>query len=98
MAFFNLGPTATHMTVGIDSVRRRFRPSTKISEVLSESNVHRRGMLAENTDLICKVFDVWNRHDLGVVEKSVESLVEGHGAAVFTLTCTGSVNKLHNDM
>jgi hypothetical protein len=49
----------------------------------------RREIQADNTDLICKAFDVWNEHDLGVVEKSLGALVEGHGAAVFSLTCTG---------
>ncbi|KAG0591641.1 hypothetical protein KC19_1G189800 [Ceratodon purpureus] len=91
MAFFNLGSTATHMAVGIDTVIRRFVPSTKIIDVSSGSNPHRRVMLADNTDLICKAFDVWNQHDLGVVGNSVGALVEGHGVAVYILTCTTSL-------
>lgn len=91
VAFFNLGSAATHMAVAIDTVIRRFLPHTKISEVFDESNPHRRGVQADSTDLICKAFDVWNRHDLGVVERSVGAPVEGHGTVVFTLTCINSL-------
>jgi hypothetical protein len=91
VAFFNLGSIATDMAVGIDTVIRRFVPSTKIRELFSGSNPHRRGILADSTDLVCKAFDVWNQHDLGVVKKSVGALVEGHGAVIFILTCINSV-------
>lgn len=57
---------------------------------MTTSRPKRRDILADSTDdLICKAFDVWNGHDLGVVENSLEALVEGHAAAVFALTCTG---------
>lgn len=93
VAFFNLGSNETHIAVGIHTVINTFRPTTKTREVMhwmTTSRPKRRDILADSTDgLICKAFDVWNGHDLGVVENSLEALVEGHGAAVFALTCTG---------
>lgn len=95
VAFFNLGSSETHVSIGIDTVIRRLMPSTKTKEVLhrmtsdASTSHKRREMLADNTDLICKAFDVWNRRDLGVVDKCLGALVEGHGAVVFSVTCTG---------
>jgi len=96
VAFFNLSSNETHISIGIDTVIRRLMPSTKTKEVLhwmtpdaSTSLPKRREMLADSGDLICKAFDVWNRRDLGVVDKRLGALVEGHGAVVFSVTCTG---------
>ncbi|XP_024389552.1 alpha-galactosidase 2 isoform X1 [Physcomitrium patens] len=105
VVFFNLDAKEAQMSVGIDTVVRRFVPSLKSRTVFSRfheifpdawsylaqmwRNPPRRGVVAENTYLVCKAVDLWDGRDLDVVEKSIGAIVEAHGAAAFALTCAG---------
>lgn len=99
VVFFNLGFNEIYIVIGVDILICRFLFFIKIREVvfglywmiLDVFNFFfkRCEILVDNIDLICKVFDVWNGCDFGVVEKFLSVLVEGYGVVVFFFICLG---------
>lgn len=105
VAFFNLAPNDTYMSVSIDAVVHSLTDNHSCEEygswykkiTAAFNNItkliwlyfHKHGVGVPGA-LICNGLDVWNMRDLGEVGGSLGALVESHGAAVFSLTCNRS--------